>query len=1215
LNPYLFNISLYDLAFLGAIITGLNFILLLWFTKKANRCANRFLALALATAVLWMARLLGIDIGLSAYVLHWSWLPLQFSLALGPFIFFYVLKITRPDYKFRTKDLLHFSPLLLELGNHVVAIRESLKTGIAPYETPSYHLLNPVLQFLAFISVSIYLYMSYRLIERFYQRMKFNGGDRYRFEFRWLHNLLTGLSLLWLLWIPFTAVDYFGYHYRLGIHAYYPLYLLLAIMIIRMAATAHLKAEAGVPTETPSYLKPLLPVELKQKGIWLKKTMQASRYYQDPELSLSSLAEKLDLSPHELSRIINTALKKSFTDFINEYRVAEVIKKMQEPANDNITLLGIANNSGFNSKSTFNRIFKEMTGKSPAEYKSNLKKEFPIYNPGLYPGHHPRLAAVISNHGSTLKWPDDKSNRNFMFKNYFKIAWRNLIKDRQFSLLNLIGLSSGLACVLLIYLWVTDELSIDKFNKNDSRLYQVLKKNTDGTGAIRIGENTQGLLAEFIAKELPEVEFAACTKKQREPGVLSFGDKKIKATIRFVSNDFFKVFSYELIRGNKRKPIPDVTSVLLSDQTALKFFNSTDVVGKSVEWHFNDDVDFSGVYKIAGVFKASPVNATDHFDVLFPFELYAKKNAGGFGDVTFWGSNMVSTYVLLKPGTNAAVFNRKIKDFSKAKIQSLYKDGDFAKYEGELFIQKYSDRYLYNNFVNGVQSGGRIEYVKLFSIIAFFILVIACINFMNLSTAKASRRMKEVGIKKVVGASRRSLILQYLGESMLISFAALIIALLVAALMLPAFREITGKEINLHFTPAITLSAIIITFITGLAAGSYPALYLSGFKPVSILKGKLNTSAGESWIRKGLVVFQFSISVILIVSVLVIYQQMKLIHTTNLGYNKDNIIRLNNDGNLQKNLSSFIADLKNLPGVVNASDVDGDLIGNYSHAGGGISWEGKDPNLNIEYYGDAADIDYFETVGLQMAEGRAFSKNFNDSSSVIFNQSAIAAMGLKDPVGKTVSLWGIKKQIIGIVKDFHFESFYKKIGPAFFTFSNKNPVTVAKIKAGTAQQTIAGIKNLYHKYNAGLDFNYAFLDDDYNKLYASEQRVSLLSRYFAGIAILISCLGLFGLAAFTAQKRQKEIGIRKVIGASVSNIVAMLSKDFLVLVCLALLIAIPLSWWAANEWLQSFAYRINIGPLVFIITGASVLLITLLTISFQSIKAAIANPVKSLRTE
>jgi len=447
------------------------------------------------------------------------------------------------------------------------------------------------------------------------------------------------------------------------------------------------------------------------------------------------------------------------------------------------------------------------------------------------------------------------------------------------------------------------------------------------------------------------------------------------------------------------------------------------------------------------------------------------------------------------------------------------------------------------------------------------------------------------------------------------AFASLIIALLLTELLLPAFREITGKDISLSLNTNLIVSAISITIITGLIGGSYPALYLSHFKPVSILKGKLTTSSGESRIRKGLVVFQFTISVVLIVSVIVVYQQMKLIQTTNLGYNKDNVIRFSNDGNLKNNSSPFLAEIKKLRGVVNATTESGDFFGQTSHGGSGIDWDGKDPNLGIEYYGNDAGDNFFETMGLHIAEGRPFSKEFADSSSVIFNETAIKAMGLKNPVGKTVSLWGKKKQIVGVVKDYHFKSLYDKVSPSFLVYNPNADNTLVRIRAGAEQQTIADIKALFMKFNNGLEFNYSFLDDDYDKLYASEQRVAVLSKYFAGIAILISCLGLFGLAAFTAQKRQKEIGVRKVIGASVSNVVTMLSKDFLVLVSLSLLIAFPVSWWLMNTWLQSFAYRINISPLVFLIAGFSVVLITLFTVSLQSIKAAIANPVKSLRTE
>jgi predicted permease len=801
-----------------------------------------------------------------------------------------------------------------------------------------------------------------------------------------------------------------------------------------------------------------------------------------------------------------------------------------------------------------------------------------------------------------------------MFKNYFKTAWRNLIKDRQFSLLNLLGLSTGLACALLIYLWVSDELSVDKFNANDSQLYQVMKTAPDADGGISTYPSTPGLLGQSMQNELPEVQYATVVRPEEfdeSAGIISIDNKRFKASAEYVDENFFKVFSYIILDGNATGFASDLYGVLLSDKMALKLFGATqNVTGKTVQWNRGE---FTGSYVVSGVFQSPPSNATDQSDLLFNYKLYASKEAK---DLAFWGSNNQYTYLLLKKGTDVNAFNRKIKDFTKEKIKQFYPgDKGLLHWEGDIFVQKYSDRYLHNNYVNGAVNGGRIEYVKLFSIIAIFILVIACINFMNLSTARASRRMKEVGIKKVVGASKGSLILQYIGESIAMAFASLAIAFLLVELLLPAFREITGKDLRLQLNANLVVSAVFITIITGLIAGSYPALYLSHFKPASILKGKLVTSSGESRIRKGLVVFQFTISVVLIVSVLVVYQQMKLIQTTNLGFNKSNVIRFSNDGNLKNNVTPFLAEIKKLPGVMNATTENGDFFGQASHGGSGIDWDGKDPNLGIEYYGNDVGDDFFETMDLHIVEGRPFSRAFADSASVIFNEAAIKAMGLKDPIGRTVSLWGEKKQIVGIVKDYHFKSLYDKISPSFLVYNPNAGNTLVKIRAGAESQTIAAIKNLFTKFNNGIDVNYSFLDDDYNRLYASEQRVAVLSKYFAGVAILISCLGLFGLAAFTAQKRQKEIGIRKVIGASVTNVVAMLSGDFLILVSISLLIAVPLSWWLMNHWLQSFAYRINISPFVFLLTGLSVVLITLFTISFQSIKAAMANPVKSLRTE
>jgi ABC-type antimicrobial peptide transport system permease subunit len=431
--------------------------------------------------------------------------------------------------------------------------------------------------------------------------------------------------------------------------------------------------------------------------------------------------------------------------------------------------------------------------------------------------------------------------------------------------------------------------------------------------------------------------------------------------------------------------------------------------------------------------------------------------------------------------------------------------------------------------------------------------------------------------------------------------------------LLPAFREITGKPLGLPVNAPVITAILAITVMTGLLSGSYPALYLSKFKAALVLKGKLQTTAGESLVRRGLVVFQFVISVVLIISVIVVYKQMELIQNKNLGYSKDNIIHFLNDGGIGGNERAFIEELKKIPGIVNASNMEGDLLGNHS-GGSGIDWEGK--TEQIEFNGNYADFDFTETMGLQMKEGRSFSRDFpSDTAGVIFNETAIKMMHLKNPIGMPVQLWGLKQHIIGIVKDFNYESIYNKVDPYFISYRKNTPNIIVKMRGGTEKKTLADIGSLYKKYNPGLPFDYKFMDEDYQALYASEQRVSVLSRYFAGIAIIISCLGLFGLAAFTAQKRQKEIGIRKVVGASVGDMAMMLSTDFFKLVLIAVIIAFPIAWWVMHAWLQHFAYRIHIGAMVFVIAGTGIACITVTTVGLQALKAAMANPAKVLKAE
>jgi putative ABC transport system permease protein len=532
-----------------------------------------------------------------------------------------------------------------------------------------------------------------------------------------------------------------------------------------------------------------------------------------------------------------------------------------------------------------------------------------------------------------------------------------------------------------------------------------------------------------------------------------------------------------------------------------------------------------------------------------------------------------------------------------------------------LFVRRFSDKYLYDKYENGIQVGGRIEYIKLFSLIAIFILVIACINFMNLSTAKAFGRIKEVGIKKTLGADRGSLIFQYLGESALMTFLALLLAIGLVFVLLPQFNTITGKNLALHAGSRFVLALLGITLFTSVVSGSYPALYLSGFSPIAVLKGKFSTTPAELLVRRGLVVFQFIMSVVLIVSVLVVYKQLSFIQTKNLGYIRDNIIMFKKDGKLAKDYESFLTDVKKLPGVVNASNTWGNMTSGDNYTDD-ISWEGKSPGRSVQFADLQVNYDFIEMMSMHVKEGRTFSRNFGaDSNNIILTEAAVDTMGLQNPVGKTVRLWGKDRQIIGIVGNFYFESMYEKLKPCFLILLPIANNMMVKIRPVNEKQTLDAIANLYHAYNPGLPFDFRFLDQDFQALYASEQRVAVISRYFAALAVIISCLGLFGLAAFTAQRKRKEISIRKVVGASVTNVVLILSRDFLTLVLIAILIAFPLAWWAMNRWLQDFAYRIQIGAGIFLIAGSLIILITLFAVSFQAIKAALINPVKALRSE
>jgi len=792
-----------------------------------------------------------------------------------------------------------------------------------------------------------------------------------------------------------------------------------------------------------------------------------------------------------------------------------------------------------------------------------------------------------------------------MLRHNLLLFYRNFKRFKNAFLINLVGLATGLACFLLIYLWVKDELSVDKFHINDRQLHQVMKNNTTPQG-IETGEDTPGLLARDLREELPEVEQSVSVFPPAEHtfnGILSVADAHSKAKSKFADNDFFTIFSYPLLHGNREEILADKHAVAISEDLAMNLFHTTEnVVGKTVTWKGER---LEGEFLVSGIFRRLPANATIPFDIVFSYDLMLEK----FPNFLKWGNSGPSTYVLLKEDTDVADFNTKIAGFVKSK----YEESTLT-----LFARPYSDRYLYSEYKNGKLLGGRIVYVRLFSIIAVFVLLIACINFMNLSTAKASKRLKEIGIKKVAGARRKTLVAQYLTESVLLTALSMGLGIVLVFLFLPSFNGITGKQITLQFDTRLTLVVFGITLFTGLVAGSYPALYLSAFKPFGILKGgnlPLKNSVKELWARNGLVAFQFVISMVLTVSVLVVYRQMEFIQAKNLGFEKANVISFTSEGKLAEDSETFLTEVRKIPGIAQASYMDGDLTGLHSGTTG-VEWDGKDPNQTVDFNLLGVGYELIETLGIEVKEGRSFSHDFgSEQTKVIFNEAAIESMGLTDPVGKNIRLWDEEMQVIGVVKNFHFESLYENIKPFFFRLSDNNRNILVKIKPGALQETLPKLEQFYRTYNLSIPFEYRFLDENYQQLYAAENRVSILSRYFAGIAILISCLGLFGLVAFAAERRTKEIGIRKVLGASVGSVVRLLSRDFIKPVLLAIFIASPISWWAMNSWLEDFAYRIEIQWWMFALAGLAALAIALLTVSWQAVRAAVANPVDSLRDE
>ncbi|MGA0557897.1 ABC transporter permease [Larkinella sp. VNQ87] len=788
-----------------------------------------------------------------------------------------------------------------------------------------------------------------------------------------------------------------------------------------------------------------------------------------------------------------------------------------------------------------------------------------------------------------------------MIRNYLTVAWRNLISNKAFTIINILGLALGMAASLLIFLWIRDELSIGTQYKNGAHLYRIMEREyTDGK--VVADDDTPGLLADELKKQFPEVVHAAGFSWQ-EGHVLSVGTKVMRHTGGFAGADWFSIYSIPLLAGAPATALDAPNSLAISRKLAGLYFGSPQkALGQPIR--FDNQTD----YQVTAVFENLPATSPDHYDFLLSWPAFLAREPW----LKEWTNGGPATRIQLRPDADVAQVDAKLKWFLKGR------NTDFGPtFYINLFLHAEKDAYLYSNFKEGYLDGGRIEYVQLLGIVAVFLLLIASVNFMNLATARSVKRAKEVGVRKVVGAERSTLIGQFMGEALLLTTLALGLALGLVSAVLPLFNQLTGKQLSMPVTePGFGLTLLGLWLAMGFLAGSYPALFLSALNPVRVLKGTLRFGAGAQLFRRGLVVFQFMLSMLLMVGTVVIYQQLNYIQTKNLGYNRENLITIPSEGAIAEKFALFKQELQQKPGIQAVSNMQTTPLSN-GNTTESVSWPGKDPNAAISFNNTAVGYDFARVMNVKFRQGRDFSPEFGtDSANYLINEAAAKRIGYQNPVGKPLTFWSKPGKIIGLLEDFHFNSLHEPIRPLIVRLADHHYGNILiRTQPGQTEEALTSIKTLCRKLNPNFPFTYSFVDAEYQKLYRSETVVGKLATLFAGLAIFIACLGLFGLAAFMAEQRTKEIGVRKVLGASVGNVVALLSTDFLKLVVIAIIIASPVAWYVMHEWLQGFAYKIDIGWWVFALAGFLSVGIALLTVSFQSIRAALTNPVKSLRSE
>ncbi len=788
-----------------------------------------------------------------------------------------------------------------------------------------------------------------------------------------------------------------------------------------------------------------------------------------------------------------------------------------------------------------------------------------------------------------------------MFKNYLKVALRNLTRNSVYSFINVAGLAVGIASSILILLWVADEYSYDQFHANYKNIYK-LYQSQEWNGHIGTGNSMPYKLKEVLLEKSSKIKSVVMTN-WGEGNLLQVGDNRLNKYGLSASEDFFNVFSYEMIAGDPATALNEPTKIVITESTAKAFFKDGNALNQTIKIDNHDEL------KVSGIVKDTPEQSFLEFDYVLPFSYYEKTNPWitNFAKDS-WDNNSFQMYALLQDGAT-----KEEVDASIAKIIPEYNP---KAPTARLFLHPMEKWRLHSNFEEGKNTGGKIVYVRLFTAIAVFVLIIACINFMNLATARSESRAREVGIRKSIGSRRKDLIFQFLGESISITLISFIVAIVLVELVLPGYNTLVKKTISINYSdPIVWLVSIGLILIIGIIAGSYPSFYLSSFEPVKVLKGKVNVGKGAGTPRQVLVVLQFGFSIFLLAGTIIIYQQIQHVKNRDMGYDRENLIQIWMNGELQNNFSTIRQELVNTGVVEAACKSNSPVTAIFSN--NEVKWQGMATDQRVAFSTIATEYDYTKTMGIQMIEGRDFSREFNDTLSVIINEAAVKMMSMENPIGKQLEMNGRQFTIIGVVPDIVMDSPYSPVEPMTLLFdpSWSSTVTIRLSKTNELPAAVAKVESVFKKLNPNYPFQYRFTDIDFQKKFTDINLISRLAGVFAGLAILITSLGLFGLAAFTAEQRTKELGIRKVMGATVSNLVLLISKDFSKLVIIAFAIASPLAWWFLNSFLQRYSYRIEIAWWVLAGVGGFALLLALVIVSTQALKAAKANPSKSLRSE